>query len=465
MKTKNFAILTLACAFGLASAATLRSAEKQAPPAPGKPKDFQVPAPRKITLENGLGVTFVTYGTVPKVTVRLSVRTGNIDEKPDQVWLADLMGDLLGQGTATKSASDLAEAAARMGGSLDINVGSDRTDIGGDVLSEFGPEMARLIADVARHPKFPESELARLKGDRLRQLSIAKSQAQQQALEKLRSVLYGDHPYGHLFPTPEMLQAYTLEQVRAFYDANLGAARSRIYVVGRFDEKAMEAAIREAFGDWKKGPAPTANPPKPRTERALYQVDRPGAPQSTIAMGVPVPDPSSPDTITLQVMNTLLGGSFASRITSNIREQKGYTYSPGSQVSSRCRDSYWVENADVTTKDTGASLKEIFAEIARLQAEAPTAKELLGFQNYLAGLYVLNNSSRGGILGQLQYVDLNGLPDDYLSTFVRKVYAVTGADVQRVAKSYIAPERMAIVVVGDRKQVDEQVAPYGKATP
>jgi zinc protease len=461
MKTKIVSTATLLLAL---AAATPLFAEKQAPPAPGKPKDFQVPAPRKITLGNGLGVTFVTYGTVPKVTVRLSVRTGNIDEKADQVWLGDLMGDLLAQGTATRSAPELAEAVARMGGSLDVNVGSDRTDIGGDVLSEFGPDMAALVADVARHPKFPESELARLKGDRLRVLSIANSQAQSQAQEKFRAALYGDHPYGRLFPTPEMLRGYTLDQVRAFYDANFGAARSRVYVVGSFDEKAMEASIRAAFGDWKKGPAPTVNAPKPRAERGLYQVDRPGAPQSTIAMGLPVPDPSSSDAVAMQVMNTLLGGSFASRITSNIREQKGYTYSPVSQVSSRSRDSYWGELADVTTKDTGASLKEIFAEIARLQAEAPSQKELVGFQNYLAGTFVLQNSSRGGILGQLLFVDLNSLPDDYLSTFVRKVYAVTPAEVQRAAKA-INPDRMTIVVVGDRKTVDEQVAPYGKASP
>ncbi len=462
MKTKIVSAATFL--FALAAAAPLL-AEKQSPPAPGKPKDFQVPAPRKITLENGLGITFVTYGTVPKVSVRLSVRTGNIDEKADQVWLADLMGDLLAQGTATKSASDLAETAARMGGSLDVNVGPDRTDIGGDVLSEFGPQMVSLVADVARHPKFPESELARLKGDRLRQLSVAKSQAQTQAQEKLRAALFGDHPYGRLFPTPEALQGYTLEQVRAFYDANFGAARSRVYVVGRFDEKAMEAAIRAALGDWKKGPPPTDNPPKAKAERGLFQVERPGAPQSTISMGLMVPDPSNPDAVAMQLMNTLLGGSFASRITSNIREQKGYTYSPNSQISSRAHNSYWAENADVTTKDTGASLKEILAEIARLQAEAPTQKELAGFQNYLAGTFVLQNSARGGILGQLQFVDLNGLPDDYLSTFVRKVYAVTPADVQRMAKSYIVPDRMTIVVVGDRKVIDEQVAPFNKTSP
>ena len=291
--------------------------------------------------------------------MRLAVRAGNIDEKANEVWLADLMGDLLSQGTETKTAAQVAEAAARMGGSIDVNVGEDRTDINSDVLSEFAPEIVGLIADVVMHPKFPEAELARLKTDRLRRLSIARSQPQQMAAEKFRALLYPDHPYGRLFPTEEMLNGFTIAQVRSWYDANFGAARSHLYIAGKFDGKAIEAAIRKAFGGWKKGPAPAVNPPKPKNEHRLETVDRPGAVQSTIYIGMPVTDPSSPDWVALSVMNSLLGGSFGSRITSNIREQKGYTYSPSSQVSSRYRDAYWVETADVTTKDTGASLKEI----------------------------------------------------------------------------------------------------------
>jgi predicted Zn-dependent peptidase len=193
----------------------------------------------------------------------------------------------------------------------------------------------------------------------------------------------------------------------------------------------------------------------------VYLVDRPGAVQSTLYVGLPVPDPSSADYIALLVTNTLLGGSFSSRITSNIREQKGYTYSPVSQVSSRYRDAYWVEAADVTTNVTGPSLKEIFAEIEQIRREPPTAEELRGFQNYLAGTFVLQNSSRGGIIRQLQFVHLHGLPDDYLNTYVQKIFAVTPADVRRVAAKYIEDEKAAIVVVGDQKVVREQVATYG----
>jgi zinc protease len=458
---KNKAILAfLALAF---SAPLL--AQKQAPPEPGKPKGFSVPTPRKFKLENELAVTLVEYGALPKVTVRLAVRSGDIDEKAGEVWLADLMGDLLSQGTETKSASEIAEASARMGGSLDVNVGEDRTEISGDVLSEFGPEMVALIADVAIHPKFPESELARLKGDRARRLAIARSQPQQMAAEKFRALLYPDHPYGRLFPSEEMLKGFTIQQIRAFYDANFGAARSHVYVVGKFNGPAMESAIRKALGSWKRGADPAVNVPKPRNEHRLETLDRPGAVQSTIYIGMPVTDPSSPDWIPQAVMNSLLGGSFGSRITSNIREQKGYTYSPNSQVSTRYRDAYWVETADVTTKDTGASLKEILAEIKKLQSEPPPEKELTGIQNYLAGTFVLQNSSRGGIMALLEFVDLHGLPDDYLNTFVSRVYAVTPQQVQQMAAKYIQPDKATIVVVGDTKVIADQVKPYESGSP
>jgi zinc protease len=436
-------------------------AQKQPPPEAGPARDFQVPAPKKLSLPNGLGVTLVPYGAVPKVGVRLAVRCGHIDEKANQVWLSDLMGDYLTQATATRTATQIAEAVAHMGGSLDVTVGPDRTEIGSEVLSESGPEITKLIADVVRNPTFPEGELARLKADRLRQLSIARSQPRPLAQEKFLATIYPDHPYGRLFPTPEMLQGYTVEQVRAFHEANFGAVRSHLYVVGRFDEKAVEAAIRSAFGDWKRGPDPASNVPKGVSTRAVYLIDRPAAVQTTIILGMPVIDPSNPDWIPLQVTNTLLGGSFSSRITSNIREQKGYTYSPSSQISTRNHDAYWAEIADVTTNVTGPSLKEIFGEIDRLQTEPPSEKELKGIQNYMAGTFVLQNSSRPGIIGQLEFVDLQGLPSDYLNRLVQRVYAVTPAQVQQMAQKNIQDDKATIVAAGDRKVIEEQVKPYG----
>jgi zinc protease len=435
-------------------------AQKQEPPAPGAPKNFNLPAPRTFALPNGMQVTFVQWGTVPKARVELAVSTGNVHEGPAEVWLADVTGDLIEQGTTSRTATQVAEEAARMGGSVNLAVGLDATELGGEVLSEFADDLVTLMADVIRNPRLPESEIERIKADRARQLAIARSSPQQLGLERFRSVLYPGHPYGRLFPTAEMLQSYTIAQVRDFYSRNFGAARAHLYVAGRFDEAAVEQAVRAGFGDWAAGPAIQRNPPKAVSARSLNVVERPGAVQSTIYLGLPTIDPSQQDWVTLGVTNALLGGYFSSRITSNIREAKGYTYSPFSTLSSRYRDAYWAQVADVTTNVTGASLKEIFYEIQRLRTEPPPAAELRAVQNYIAGTFTLQNSSRTGIINQLQFMQLHGLPAEYLTSYVQRVYAVTPADVQRMAQQYIDPSRIAVVIVGDPAQISDQIAPY-----
>ena len=431
------------------------------PPKPGAPRDFKVPEPKRFTLDNGLQVALVQWGTMPKVRVTLSARTGNAYEKAEEVWLADLTGDLLREGTTSRTAAQVSEQAARMGGSLTVAVGPDSTTIVSDVLSEFGSQSVDLIADVVMNPRFPESELPRLKANLLRTLAVSLSEPQQLALQKFRAVMYGDHAYGRVFPTEEMVKGYTLAQVKQFYESTYGAARTRLYVVGRFDAAAVEAAIKKAFSGFRKGTAPNPEPPKPASTRAVHLVDRPGAPQSTVIIGVPTIDPSHADYIPMTVMDAILGGAFASRITKNIREDKGYTYSPYSELSVRRRDAYWAENADVTTTVTGPSIKEIFAEIDRLQSQPPTDAELKGIQNYLAGTYILQNSSRGGITGQLDYMDLHGLPASYANTYVKQVYAVTPQQVMAMAKTHLQDDRATIVIVGDRKVIEEQVKGFG----
>jgi len=458
----------LACAATLAviaigPAGALRGQqETQAPPAPGTPKDFRLPKPTRFTLENGLAVTMVPFGQIPKVTIRLVVPAGNADESKDEVWLADLTGRMLREGTTKRPADVLARELAAMGGELGVSVGPDRTNISTDVLAERGAEAARLIAEVGRDPRFPQSELARVKAAMARDLAIQKSTPQAQAQEKFHELIYGNHPYGRLFPTEAMLAGFTLEQINAFHKTRFAAGRSRLYVAGVFDAPAMEKAIREAFGGWAAGTAAAAAPPSAILEaRQLAVLDRPGAPQSTIYLGLRVPDPSNRDWIPLQVMDSLLGGSFASRITTNIRETKGYTYSPFSAVNPHVRDAHWVQVADVTTAVTGDALKEIVAEIERLRKEPPQAKELRGIQNNLAGTFVVQNSSRQGVISQLAFVDLHGLGDDYLATYVKRVMTVTPEDVRRAAAEYLKVDRMALVVVGDRKTVDPQLIPYG----
>jgi len=456
------AISGMALASSLAALAqTAAAPAKQSPPAGGPPKAFVLPQKEAFTLPNGLHVTMVPYGRLPKVTIAAYVRAGSLNEAADQVWMSDFVGRMIKEGgTTSRSAEQVAQQAASMGGSVDVNAGADQTQIATDVLSEFGTKAVALLADVVQHPLIPESELKRMKQDAQRKLAIDKSQSQPLAHEEFLKALYPDHPYGRLFPTEEMIGKYTIADVQKFYKDNFGAARTHIYVAGKFDPAAMKKAITDAFSGWTKGPEPLINVPKPVTKRELTLIDRPNAAQSTVYVGLPTVYPGDSDYIPLAVTNTLLGGSFGSRITSNIREQKGYTYSPFSQLSTRYKDAYWAEIADVTTAVTGPSLKEIFYEIDRLQKEAPPEAELKGIQDYIAGLFILQNSSRQGIISQLAFANLHNLGDDYLETYVKKVYTVTPEQVQKMAEKHLSTDKMTIVVVGDKSKIADQLTPY-----
>jgi zinc protease len=456
--------LLAAAALVLAAGALAQEeAAKEAPPAGGEPRDFTLPDKRETSLDNGLDITAVPFGSVPKATLAVVVRAGNLNDG-EQTWLADLTGDFLLEGTSTRTAEAIAREAAAMGGEVSVSVGEDTTTISADVLSEFAPRMAALLADVVRNAAFPESELERLRRDRLRQLSVAETDPQQMAAAAFREALYGDHPYGRLLPSAEQLSSYTIEDVRGFHAGNFGAQRTHVFVSGKFDVDRTVAAIEDAFADWQAGPEAAVNLPEPAEGKVATQViDRPDASQSNIWLGLPTISPGHEDWIALDVTDTLLGGFFSSRITSNIREDKGYTYSPYSTLSSRYRDGYWAEVAAVTTDVTGPAIEEILGEIDELQATPPPAQELEGVKNYSAGVFVLQNSTRGGIINVLSYLDLHDLPDAYLTNYVSNVLAVTPEQVSEMARQYLRDEDMTLVVVGDRSKVSEQVAPYLEA--
>jgi zinc protease len=429
-------------------------AEKEAPPEGGKPKDFNLPPKKTKSLENGLEAVLVSYGEAPKVTVSAIVKTGNLHEGAQEVWLADLAADMLKEGAAGMDFQTIASKAASMGGELSVSVSRTEAVVSTTVLSEFADQAIQLVSDVLTRPTFPESELARLKNDLKRQLNVQKSVPQNQASEKFSGLLYPDQPYGRMFPTEQILDSFDIAKVKAFYDSNFGARRTKVYVVGKFSQEPALKAIEQAFGKWKEGPEVKYPEAKPSFVKQSGTIERPGAPQTTILLGLPVIAPSNPDYIALRVANALLAGSFGSRITSNIRENKGYTYSPSGVLQPGVGTAVWYELADVTSEHTAAALKEIHKEIERLQNEAPSAQELLGIQNYVAGVFVLQNSSPSGIINQLHFQDLHGLPADYLTTYVKKVYAVTPEKVQQLVKTQFKADQMTLVMVGDKKYLN-----------
>lgn len=440
--------------FAIVAGSAAWSAE--APPAPSAPKPMRLPTPERSELANGLKTTLVEFGTVPKATIVVVVRAGSLNQGT-QVWLPDLVGDLMKEGTRKRSSEQIANAAALMGGELGIGVGSEEATLSLDVLSESLPDAVNLLAEVLREPLLPESELPRIKQDYLRNLSVVRAQAQSQAGNALAKLLYGDHPFGQALPTEEQLASYTIEDVRRFYSSNFGAARTHIYVAGRFDRPKLKKALEAAFGDWVRGPAPFVNPPTASRTQRVQLIDRPGAPQSTLRLALPVISPEHPDFMAMSVLNTLLGGSITSRITTNIREEKGWAYSPSSSVSARYRNSIWSESADVTTASTGPAIAEILKEIERLQQAPPTAAELAQVKSYRNGLFVLGNATRGGLIGQLSFMDLHGLPADWLTTFVSRLYAVTPEKVTQMAREQLRMNEATLVVVGDAATVRPQL--------
>lgn len=453
---KLIAIMLLCLSTGIRSASPLDS-----PARPGRPRDFVLPAKTEFKLKNGLRVTLVPFGNLPIVKVRIVVRVGNINEAKDEVWLADLTGDLMKEGTKSRSAEQIAKEIAAIGGKVRIFVGEDSTTVRGDVLTEFGPKLVEFMADIVQNPLFPESELPRLKRDLIRSLNIQKSQVGSLVHERLRAAMFGDHPYGRAFPTEKMLNGYGIKAIKSFYESNFGAHRTHVYIVGRFDEKEMKAAIGRNLRDWEVGRAPLINVPKPSFENAVHLIDRPGAIQSTICIGIPVADPSHDDHPAVAVTDGLLGGAMMSRITRNIREEKGYTYDTFSDISARYRNAYWVLTAAVATDVTGAALGEICGEIRRLRSEPPPEEELEDFRNLVSGLYLLRNASPASIASQLSFLDLHGLDGSYPTRYVRKVHAVTPVGVQEVAQTYWRDDRILMVVAGDREKIYDQLRPFG----
>ena len=435
-------------------------AQKQTPPPGGQPKPFVFPKQDNFTLPNGMQVTLVQYGAVPKVAMQAIVRAGHINEKADQNWVSDITALMLKEGTPTRTAEQIARETAEMGGSIFTSAATDSTTVGGEVLSEFDTRFVGLLSDVLQNPKFAPEDLEKIRANKIRELAVNRAQAGNQAWEKFRQVVFANHPYSSIWADEPSLRAYKLDNVKSFYNSEYGAARTHLYVVGQFDTAKVRSAIEQAFGKWKKGPDPIRNIPKIDARPSLTSIDRPGAPQSTIYLGMPAVSPSDPDYIKFVVLDSLLGSSFGSRITSNIRENKGYTYSPSSFIWNRYKTGYWVESADVTTDFTGASIKEILFEMQRLKDQPPTEAEMQGIKNYLTGIYVLQNSSRTGVIGQLETMNYNELDKNYIDTYVQKINSVTAQDVSEMAKKYLNADRMTIVVVGDKSKIDTQLKPY-----
>jgi zinc protease len=427
------------------------------PPPVGEPKPFRLPATETFTLPNGMEVTLVPYGIAPKTVVSLRTRAGSVGEG-EATWLAELTAAMMKEGAGGRSAGQLATAAADMGGDLGVGAGQQTTQIPLNILSEFAPSAVALIGDVAIRPDLPASELARVKANLGRQLSVALSQPGTLADIALARTIYGpNHPYGRVVPSQAQLAGYTIDQVKAFHRGQFGAKRAHLYIAGKFDAAAVKAAVARTFGGWSGGPEPVklAAPHQPGPRVIL--IDRPDAPQTTLRLSFDAAVAGSEADIPQRVTNSLLGGAFSSRITTNIRETKGYTYSPGSGMAFNPDEALWTFEADVTTNVTGAALGEVFKEIRRMQTEPAPIEESKGIRTYMAGLFAISNSTSPSLVNTLATRDLLGLPADWTDRYVPAVLAVEPAAMMASAKASYPLEKLTLIAVGDLKTVESQL--------
>lgn len=431
-------------------------AQAPAEPPMGTLRPFTVPPVERIKLSNGLTVALVPFGSVPQATLVVTTFAGDVDAG-GRPWLAAINADLMKQGAGGKNARELAEALSAMGGNLSASGDADVTRVSTTVLSERVGDAIALLADVVRRPNLAQADFDRVKANRKRSLSQALASPQTMADALMAKALYGDHPYGAPIPTADQLDSTRLDDVKTFHDGQFGAARSTLYVIGRFDPALVRETAEKAFGDWKAGSSRKMLPATFSGGPRVILADRPGSEQTTVRLAFDAPAVGGPDDIPFRAADALLSGSFASRITSNIREDKGYTYSPYSYVAPRPGGATWVWDGDITPAVTGAAMTEVFKEIRRLQAEAPAAAEAQGMKTY-AGTYVLMRMTSAELIAnQLVRADLLGLPRDYFSGYVQRAMAVSPEQMSAMVKARLPLDRLVMVAVGDMKTVEPQL--------
>src|SRR6185436_8560408 len=315
-----------------------------------------------------------------------------------------------------------------------------------------------IVADVALRPTFPQAELDRQKLERLTNIIQARDDPPSIGQLGYARVLYGtSHRYGTaLAGSAQSIQGFTVEEVRSFYRSAYQPANSAIIAVGDVTPARLIPMLEASFGKWQGAAAPphaTLTVPATPAERTIYIIDKPGAPQSQVRIGwVGVPR-STPDYFPITVMNTVLGGAFSSRLNLNLREKHGYTYGASSVFDMRIGAGPFIAAAGIQTDKTADALKEFFVELNGILQPVP-ADELTRAKHYVSLRYPLGFETTGDIAARLEQAVVYHLPDDYFSTYVQKIEAVTAAEVQRVAQKYIVPNKFAVVIAGDRAAIE-----------
>lgn len=433
--------------------------DRSRPPQPGPPPTLNFPAIQKRHLSNGLPVWIVELHEVPVAQLNLVVFSGTADDPAGKFGVASLTAAMLEEGAGARSSLEIADAIDFLGAELGAASGSDSSAVRLHVPVARLAAALPIMADVALRPAFPRDELERVRRERLTNILQARDDPATIGVVAYSRVLYGStHRYGTpSYGTADTIKSLTADDLRASYAAAFQPGNAALIVVGDVTPNTLMPLVEPHFGTWKAETAIAAPVGLPAIEqparREVYLIDKPNTAQSQIRIGWIGAPRSTPDYFPIEVLNTILGGSFSSRLNMNLRERHGYAYSVSSAFDMRAAAGPFVAAAGVQTDKTADALREFFNELNRILQPVP-AQELARAKNYVALRFPAGFETTRDVSRRLEEVLVYRLPDDYFSKYVQNIQAVTAADVQRVAKQYLQPNRFAVVVTGDRQAIE-----------
>jgi zinc protease len=446
-------------------AAEKKPLPKELPPF-GEDKPLPVPSIAQSKLPNGLTVWIVNRPGFPRVAAVLAARGGSAADPRDAEGISELLADTLKEGTALRTSRQIAEELQAVGGDIAAEAAADAIYVTANGLGAGAPKLVEVLADIARSASFPAAEVELAKANALQALMAREATPEFLAQKAFGKAIYDDHPYHVTAPSKDTLSAATPALLKKEHARRFRPERALLVVVGDVDTTAATGAVTRFFGPWKAtGEASAATPASPAVSaRRLLVVSRPGSVQSLILMGRPSATATDPEYFPLLVANTICVGSFGSRLVENIREDKGYTYSPRGGVAAREKGGLLTVRADVRNEVTAAALLEMFYEFDRMGATPPSDEEMSRAKRYQAGLYLLRNQIQGSVARTLATNWVNGLPPEALGEFVTKVNAVTAEQVRAAGRSFYPSATQTVVVVGEEATVKAELAQFGAAT-
>ena len=429
------------------------------PPAIGPAPALQLPSPETRTLANGLKVMYVRMPELPVVSAALVTPAGSTHDPANLPGLASFTASMLDEGAGGRDPLQLAEALDLLGARLSTGAGWDAAQVNLYVLRRNLPEALGLMADVAVRPDFPAKEVTRVRDERIVELTRSRDLPAAVAGNAFQALVFGSkHPYGRL-STTQAVRGMDRSRLVQFHRSRYRPDQSTLILVGDVEPASVQPLVEQAFGGWKaNGAAPAfdaASLAAPEIARTtVYVVDKPGAAQSVIRIGHPGVARNTPDYFPLMVLNTLLGGSFTSRLNQNLRETHGYTYGAGSSFQMRRGAGPFSAQAEVVSAKTDSAMIEFFRELNRIRSEPIPADELERAKRYLALGFPQDLETTSDVAQQMAGLVTYDLSPGFLAEYVPRVLAVTAEDVRRVANQYIRPDRAVVVVVGDRASIE-----------